>query len=173
MNQNARFKKDASGGFTPTPKGNLVWGFTLVETLVVVSITVIITAMMMVSFKTYNTSEALSKDQAKVVSALERARSLTINSFNSSEYGVHFASTSVTIFKGSTYSSSDVNNIVTILHPLVQVKSVNVAGGSMDVVFEQLTGETTQIGTTTLSLKTATTTTKTITIYGTGLIQPN
>ena len=148
-------------------------GFTLAETLMVVAITVVVSAVMFFSFATYGSTEAISKDQGLVVSVLEKARAMTLDSSNDAQYGVHFASSTVTIFTGVTYSSTTPSNIVTTLDSKVQVKSLDLAGGVKDVIFNRLSGETNQIGTTTLSLISATTTTRTITIFGTGLIQPN
>ena len=148
-------------------------GFTLAETLMVVSITIMVSAITMFSFSAYGSTEAISKDQAKVVSVLEKARALTLNSYNSSQYGVHFASSTVTIFTGVTYSSSTPSNIVTTLNSKVQISGVALAGGGNDVIFNRLSGETNQMGTTTLSLVSASTTMRTVTIYRSGLIQPN
>ena len=148
-------------------------GFTLVETLVVVAITCMVAGMVMVSFSTYNSTEALAKDEGRVVAVFERARSLTLDSYNSSQYGVHIASSTLTIFQGSTYSAGATTNIVTTLNTKVQVQKVTLVGGGVDVIFNRLTGETSETGTTTISLITATTTTRSVTIFGTGLIQPN
>ena len=148
-------------------------GFTLAETLMVVAITVMVAAITMFSFSTYGTEESISKDQGRVVSVLEKARAMTLDSFNSSQYGVHFATSTVTIFTGVTYNSTATSNIVTSLNSKVQIKSVVLSGGGNDIVFNRLSGETNQVGTTTLSLISATTTTKSVTVYGTGLIQPN
>jgi hypothetical protein len=148
-------------------------GFTMAETLMVVSITIIATGIMFFSFSHYGSTEALAKDQGKVVSVLEKARALTLNSQDSSQYGVHFASTTVTIFTGVTYNPNSTSNLVTELNSKVIINGLTLYGGGKDVIFNRLSGETNQIGTTTLALSAATTTTRTITIYGSGLIQPN
>jgi prepilin-type N-terminal cleavage/methylation domain-containing protein len=148
-------------------------GFTLVETLMVVAITVIVATIAFFSFSGYGSMEAISKDQGRVVSVLEKARALTLDSYNSSVYGVHFAANTVTVFAGAAYSPADPANIVTNLSPKVYIKNVSLAGGGSDIIFNRLSGETNQPGTTTLALVSASTTTSTIVVYGTGLVQPN
>lgn len=153
-------------------------GFTLAETLMVVAITVMVSAIMFFSFSTYGSTEAISKDQGLVVSTLEKARAMTLDSYNSSQYGVHFASSTVTIFTGATYNASSPSNIVTALNSKVIINDVALSGGGLDIIFKRLSGETDQIGTVTLVIFAVSRvvriiTTRTITIYGTGLIQPN
>lgn len=148
-------------------------GFTLAETLMVVTITLMVSAITFFSFSSYGSQEAISKDQARVVSVLEKARALTLDSYNSSQYGVHFGTNTITIFTGVTYNSSASSNIVTDLNSKVIVQKIDLFGGGNDVIFNRLSGETNQMGTTTIALSFATTTTRSITVYGTGLIQPN
>ena len=149
------------------------FGFTLAETMMVVAIAVVVSAIVFFSFSAYGSTEAISKDQGRVVSVLEKARAMTLDSVNSSQYGVHFGTSTVTIFTGVTYNASDPSNIVTTLNSKVQVQNKVLNGGGSDIIFNRLSGETNQFGTTTLSLVSATTTTRSITVYGTGLIQPN
>ncbi len=148
-------------------------GFTLAETLMVVAITVMVSMIMFFSFSNYSSTEALSKDQARVVSVLEKARALTLDSYNSSQYGVHFATSTVTIFTGTTYNPANSSNLVTTLNPRVQISNITLVGGGSDILFNRLSGETNQMGTTTLSLVANDSVTRTVAIYSTGLIQPN
>lgn len=148
-------------------------GFTLAETLMVVAMTVMVSAIMFFSFASYGSNEAISKDQGRVVSVLEKARAMTLDSYKSAQYGVHFATSTVTIFTGSTYNVSSSTNIVLTLNPKVKIKTVALSGGGSNIIFNRLSGETNQMGTTTLSLVADSTTTRTITVFATGLIQPN
>src|ERR1035437_6180180 len=104
-------------------------GFTLAETLMVVAITVMVSVITMFSFSTYGSTEAISKDQGRVVSVLEKARAMTLDSYKSSQYGVHFASSTVTIFTGATYNAASSTNIVTTLNSKVQIWNVSLVGG--------------------------------------------
>ena len=139
----------------------------------VVAITVMVAGLMMFSFSSYGSTEAISKDQARVVSALEKARAMTLDSYKSSQYGVHFGTSTVTIFSGVTYSAANSANIVTNLNSKVKIKTVAVVGGGSDIIFNRLTGETNQTGTTTLSLISSASTTRSVTVFATGLVQPN
>jgi len=148
-------------------------GFTLIETMMVVAITAVASTVSLFSFSDYGSTEALSKDQGRIVSVLEKARAMTLDSLNSSQYGVHFGTSTVTIFPGAAYSSSNASNIVTELNSKVIISDIKLYGDGPDVVFNRLSGETNQFGTTTISLASATSTTRSVTVYRTGLIQPN
>jgi hypothetical protein len=125
------------------------------------------------TFIDLNFNQALDKDTATTVTVLEEARSRTLASYSASQYGVHFASSSLTLFKGSTFSSTDPNNEVIPLNPVSVITSLySFSDGGTDIVFTRLIGEAVQSGTFTLS-STRASTTKTVTIYKTGIVQSN
>lgn len=67
--------------------------FTLIETLVVMGITVMLSVIVLGYNRSSDTTLALYRDQALVVGALNRAKALAIEKFNSLDacaYGVHF-----------------------------------------------------------------------------------
>jgi len=148
-------------------------GFTLIEVLVAIAILAALVSAIFGAFLSFNRNQALQKDASKVVATLEEARQLTIFSKESSQYGVHFGTDEVVLFKGSTYSSSDPENTSTKLHSLVSVSATSLNGGGDEVIFQRLTGETSQDGTVTLVSSHDSSETKVITIEKTGLIQSN
>ena len=105
--------------------------------------------------------------------SLEKARSKTLGSVDSSEYGVHFQSDQVIIFKGKVFSSSAVDNeIIYVVNP-ISISNVTldgVSGTSGDVYFNRLYGVPSSVGTITISAPSAV---KIITISITGTISVN
>ena len=143
-------------------------GFTAIEILIVIAIMVIIAAISLTSLVNLNNVQALNTETDSVLSILERARARSISSENSSEFGVHFASTSAALFAGKNYSAGAATNEVRNFNGKVQISSINLRGGVVDLYFNRLTGKPSATGTVVFSLSNSTTT-KTITIYNTGL----
>ena len=148
-------------------------GFALIEILVVLSIIVLLIVVSYSSLINSNKNQALANDVAKAVSFLDRARSLTLDSQNASQYGVHLEQDSLTLFKGSSFSSTDPSNFTESLNKSVTISSYSLNDGGADVVFERLTGKTEGYGTVTFSLVSDNTKYKVITISNTGLVEQN
>ncbi len=79
-------------------------GFTVIEMLVVIAILGIISATLITSMRVGERQIMLFREQARVISALSRAKSLSIATFGESGnvpcgFGVHFEPTSFLIFK--------------------------------------------------------------------------
>ena len=146
-------------------------GFTLVELLVSIAILALLATLTYETFQKTNLSKALDTDALNVLSTLREARSLTLASKNASPWGVHLASSSVTLFQGTTYNAGGATNVVTNLSSQVNVSSITLSGGGSDVVFQRLSGEATESGNTTLSLLASSSVKRTITIYKTGVVE--
>ncbi len=139
------------------------------ELVVVIGILALLSLITFQLFRTFTSAESLMKDARQVISELNKAQSLTLSSKDADQYGVHLETSRITLFKGSSYISTSTSNISTTLSPLVRISPISLAGGGSDVIFQRLTGETTQTGTITLSLVSSASTTKSITIYATGV----
>lgn len=111
--------------------------------------------------------DALLGSTETVVHALSTARADTLASRGGSQYGVHFASTTVTIFPGSTWSPTAASTTVFQLVPGVLVSDLALEGGGADIVFQRLTGKTSQPGTVSLLVRTLV---STIVVQSTGSI---
>lgn len=145
-------------------------GFTLIELIVVVAILVVISGIIISAFVVFNHSQAVDKDTEMVVETLRLARSQTLASKNATQYGVHFSPLSITLFSGSSYVASASTNVVFSLHSGDTISSVTIPAGGEDVIFDRLTGATTDAGTVTVSSADLSLS-KSVTIYSTGLIQ--
>lgn len=144
-------------------------GVTFIELLIVfVSIGLLVSVVLPQLFQVRE-NQALKSAVENVLSTIDRARSRTLASVNSSEYGVHFQSDKVIIFKGKVFSAEDAGNeIINILNPasISNVTFGGVNGESGDVYFNRIYGVPSTTGTITLSISSAS---KIITIYPTGI----
>jgi len=145
-------------------------GFSLVEVLVSVGVLVLIGITSLTSFVSYQRKEALDKNTAKIEALLEQARSMTLSSKDDTQYGVHIESGKLVLFQGNAYSPAAATNLITNL-PGSVIASTTLSGGGNDIIFDRIQGTTNEYGTTTLSLTAQASSTKSIIIYKTGLIE--
>ena len=143
-------------------------GMTIVELLVVIAVLGIIFSVALPQFSKMRELQTLKSAVGDVLSVLDRARSQTLASVDSSEYGVHFQSDRVIIFKGKTFSAGDGNNeTINIVTPasISDITLNGVSGSSGDVYFNRLSGAPNQTGTVAI---TTTSYSKIVTISATG-----
>lgn len=145
-------------------------GLSLVEVLVAISILVIIVGVSLGSFYALNQRSAINANVDIARSALSQARIKTLGGDDSSHWGVNFASSTVTIFKGSTYSVGASTNIKYDLNPRATISSMSISGGGSNIIFNRLTGETSNAGISTITFSSGNAST-TITVYGTGIVE--
>lgn len=117
-------------------------GFTLLELLFAVAIVSFIATIFIRPFSQFQKEQLLRKETDTVAALLGKARVNTIASINNRQYGVHFATSSATLFEGTTFSSGGIGNDAHIFDSLVAVNTALFAGGGSDVVFKKRTGET-------------------------------
>lgn len=83
--------------------------FTLIETLLSISILVILLSLpISLSFLSINSFD-LNSDYILAKSVLTKARSQAINNLSDSEYGVKINSNNIILFKGASFSTRDTN----------------------------------------------------------------
>ena len=151
-------------------KPRLKSGFTILELAIVIAIMATLSAIIISTFISFRKNQALEKDTEIVVQVLEQARNQTLSSKNSSVYGVHFTAPKITLFKGSSYVANDSNNQDFVLSSTDTILTISLTGAGVDVIFNRLTGETSQDGTVTVSSP-GLSRTKTVTIYKTGVVE--
>lgn len=155
-------------------KNRTNYGFTLIEILVVIAIFFIFLALLITPFILLNREQALTGSMLIVKSALSEARSKTISSEHDTRYGVHFeeGESVIVLFRGSSYSSGDPDNVDVPLHSYISIDSVDLAGSASSVLFDRLTGATSQAGEIVLVEGTGDDAKyKTITIFSTGVVE--
>ncbi|MBI2100190.1 MAG: prepilin-type N-terminal cleavage/methylation domain-containing protein [Candidatus Vogelbacteria bacterium] len=149
------------------------FGFSLIEVLIVGAILVIILKIVFNPFTAFRNQQALKGAVEEVLSTLQQARGQTIASTGDSQYGVHLAGTQVVLFTGSVYNAGSATNYVTTLSSLVNLGNISLAGGGSDIIFQRLTGATSQTGSLVISLKSDASQTKTISINSNGVSDVN
>lgn len=148
-------------------------GITALELLMVVAIMAILAAIVVSPFAQFRNSKVLDTAGENALSILTKARGNTLSSKNSYQYGVHFESSQVVLFRGATYSPSDVNNEIVVLDSALEISSISLTGAGSDVLFDRLTGKTSQDGTIIIRIKSDISKTRTITVNATGVVSAN
>jgi len=85
---------------------------------------------------------------------------------------VHFETDMVVVFEGTSYTAGDPDNDERSLPARTNVTNISLGGGS-EVYFERLSGDVSPTGTVTVSLTHSSSTSKTVTIYSSGLSEIN
>lgn len=138
-------------------------GITLVEILVSLAIFIILATITTVSLSGYRSSKLVETTANEIAFKLEEAKTNALAGKAGSSYGLHFASTSYTYFKGSSYNSSDVSNISPTFPSELQI-TTSLTGSAVNIIFSRLTGTPNVTGTITVRKTSDTSKTKTITI---------
>ncbi|MFZ2072187.1 MAG: hypothetical protein WAV10_00685 [Minisyncoccia bacterium] len=145
-------------------------GITIVEILFVIGIILIIFMIVIPSFGELRQKQMLKTASEDISSSLDKARGNAFASVGSSEYGVHFESDKIVIFKGTVYSNIDPNNeIINIISP-ANISNINLSGGGSEIYFNKLSGVSNKTGTITVSVSSFS---KIITISTTGASSVN
>ncbi|HAS81080.1 MAG: hypothetical protein UR25_C0005G0005 [Candidatus Nomurabacteria bacterium GW2011_GWE1_32_28] len=145
-------------------------GISVIEILLVVAIIGILSLIVFPQFSKIKENQIFKNTIEDVVSTLHSAQSQSLASVDSFEYGVHFESDEIIIFKGNIFSESALDNkIIKIISPanISNVTLGGVSSSSGDVYFERLSGVPNKVGTITVSVPS---TSKIITIYSTGAV---
>ena len=148
-------------------------GISIAEILITLAVVGVLISLVAPQFSKIRENQVLKAAVGDVLSTLDKAKSSTINSLNSSEYGVHFQSDKVIIFKGTVFSAQDANNeTINIVTPanISNVTLGGISGVSGDVYFSRIYGAPNTNGTVTVS---TTSLSKTITILKTGSASSN
>ncbi len=148
-------------------------GYTFIEMLITIAIVGILSATILSSISKIGGKQALDKSVLNAVSLLENARSSALSSKNAIEYSVHFTSSQMIFFVGTTYTSGVSTNVIVTLDPKVTISAITLSGGGSNVTFERLTGATFESGTIKMQLVSNSATFKTISISATGIININ
>lgn len=84
-------------------------GFTLIELLLSVSILALVSGIGIPVYQSFQTSSDLEVAQSVTVSSLRRAQTQALVSASDSSWGVYLESSGVTVFKGQTFATRDIN----------------------------------------------------------------
>ena len=164
-------KKNLVWGFTPHTFVKKVWGFTILEILITISVLLIIISIVISPFSSFRNRSILNAEVENVITLLSEARSKTLASLDDSEYGVHFEANRMVFFKGNSFTEPDPDNKEIIFDQTVYISSISLTGVGADVIFNRLIGKTDEDGTITIALTSDPTTNNVIHIYSTGSME--
>ncbi len=139
--------------------------FSLVETLVVVGIVALLSAISFVAFIELSRKEALSGNAAAIATRLRDARARTLASVGGMQHGVLISTTSVTFFRGAVYDPASTTNDIFPLSTYVRASST-----LSSIVFERITGNASASGTIELFLASDPLKRKNISVQSSGLV---
>lgn len=143
-------------------------GLTLLELLIVIGILALLVATIVPSFLSFRRNSILNTETQEVITIINKARLSAMSSKGDMKYGVHLESGKIVLFPGTTYTGGASGNEEHILDVALTFSTITVNGGGANVVFEKITGATSQNATTTL-LVTGSTASTTIVIHPTGI----
>lgn len=133
-------------------KENEESGFTLIEIIIVIVIFSVIAGIIIVPFSQFRNQQVLAGAADNILSLINQARSQTLAAKNDINYGIYFATSSITIFPGDVYDQEAIENKETILSTKVTISDISIAGSGASIIFSRLTGITNASGTITVSL---------------------
>lgn len=124
----------------------------MIELLIVISVTSLIISMGFNGYKTWHKKILLIDTHDTIKSALVRTQQLATAAAGSNSWGMHFTTSSYTIFSGDTYDQSDVNNKTWILNGIEIQNSETIFSDAFgvygpDVIFSKFDGEANNTGT--------------------------
>lgn len=144
-------------------------GFTLIELVLVFLLIGIISGFLVPVLLDDFTESELKDAQYQMVDRLRVAQSNSVFGKGNSEWGVHFETSSMTFFKGSTYNPADPDNEVITFGATVSLSGISLNGGGDDVVYNKVYGDTDEYGTITI-LESNSGSTRTVTVNEVGMV---
>lgn len=148
-------------------------GYTLLEIIIVISILSVLSILAVGGFAAFATKHGDDAAARVALGALEEAHARTLAARNDVAYGVHFATSSVTIFVAPTYTAGTSTNDVRTFPARTELSSIALTGGTYNVTFARLRGDASATGTVTVSRIGDTTLARTITIHASGFVEVN
>ncbi len=145
-------------------------GFTLIEILVAIVIISLVSLILLAGFKAFYRQRSLDGAAVQIHAMLNKARQQTLTSKNTAAYGVRFNTQAVYLYQGSFSSSSPAPIQTLIIDRVVKLSPISLTGGTNDVRFTKLTGESSATGTIAVTLVENASSTRTFTIYQSGLV---
>ena len=148
-------------------------GFTLIELLIVVGVAGIFVAMSAGVYTTLRQRSNLELVAREVASVFNLARERTLASEGAQNFGVYIdnANREYFLFPGTSYAAGNPDNEKFVISANINVLAPQLQGGGSEVVFQRLTGATTQSGTLTMQDAGDISRVKTLCVFSTGAVE--
>ena len=127
--------------------------------------------MAITSFSRFSTNALIDQTKSDILTALTDARGKTLASKGNDIYGVHFETSKIVRFKGSSYATSSSDNVIYPIDSRVTIEHITLSGGGSNVTFARLTGVASKTGTIVISIVGDRTRRATTTISSSGIIE--
>lgn len=144
-------------------------GFSLIEMIIVLAVGAVLVTSVVVSFSSFRNSKIVDVSADQILSVINEARVKTVSSEDYSRFGVRLEANRAVFFKGDIFTESDPSNRETPLSSLVEISDLSLNGGGTDIVFQKLTGKTSNYGSLRVRLKSDNDKYKTISVKSTGI----
>jgi Tfp pilus assembly protein FimT len=148
-----------------------VRGFSTLEIIAVVSIMLIITGIVLVSSSSSIRFYELNRVTHSLASLIKKARVQSVYSENASKYSIKLFEDRAVLFAGTTYTEGTPTNEVYSFGSRVELATTSLDINSDIITFDRITGKTDNFGTIILWAISATTTSSTIKVGKTGIIE--
>lgn len=145
--------------------------FTLIEIVITIAIISILIGISMTVFRALTDKQTIDRDVENVVSYLLRARNQTITGENNENYGVYFASSSVTLFQGKEFGEASTTDLIFDLNNRTYLNSIHLTDGVTFLYFNKVSGAPSATGTIEYQLIGHEDQKKLINIYASGLVE--
>lgn len=129
-------------------------GITIIELLVVLAVLGIIISVVMPQFSKIRENQVLKSGVQDILSSIDKARSQTLASLNSLNYGVRFEVDKIILFKTQAFDANAVDNeTINIITPAtISNVTLNLVSGAFgEMYFNRLSGSPSKTGTVTIS----------------------
>lgn len=140
-------------------------GFTLIELLLSIALISALAYVSLPVYQSFQIKNDLNIATTTIVQSLRRAQMLSQNMEGDSSWGVAIASGSVTMFKGASYATRDVN-----YDEKSSISTAITSSGLTEIVFTKLLGDPSAAGTINLSNSITSLEARAITINSQGMV---
>lgn len=124
-------------------------GFTLIEILITIAIVSILTAITVNYFNDLRQDKALLGVSETISAYLEETKTNSQAGLNGEKHGIKFATSTYTIFEGSSYDVDDPNNKELTIDSDFEIET-NLTDN--EIIFSRINGEPNNFGTVTIYL---------------------
>ncbi len=146
-------------------------GFSLLEIIIIIGIIGLICSVIVISSARQISYYSLEKTSNSVASLLEKGQNRARNSYNGVKHSVRIESSQAVLFEGTSYSAGAATNEILTYDNNINIGETSLNGGGSTITFEKVTGTTNQYGSIRFEVINASTSSSTLRIGETGIIQ--
>ncbi len=148
-------------------------GINIIEITIVLAILGIILAVVVPGFSNIKKTQVLKNASQQILLNLKKAQAQTLASLDLSEYGVFFEEDRIVLFKGTSYSSNDLNNQEFELTSPAIISNISLDDNNSEIYFNKQNGNPNTFGIIEVAISSDLSLNKTISISNTGAINLN